>query len=1078
MKLPFKFMRKLIKTKNEREVAKISHVVAKINEIYDNLEKSDLPSMTREFRAEIQRRTGASTQAVDNIKQKIRASQDTQERAELKEDLKRLEKQRFEIEMKYLDEIMPTAFAMVKEACRRLNGREITVMGHKIPWEMIPYNVQLIGATVLHQGKISEMATGEGKTLVATMPVYLNSIPGHGVHLVTVNDYLAKRDSEWMGNIYTELGMTVGCIQGNMTFEERKIQYSADITYGTNNEFGFDYLRDNIAIHPDNRVQRGHYYCIVDEVDSVLIDEARTPLIISGLVETDKKETLYQDLNPSVERIVRLQNNLLNQLISEGENLLEQENREQAGVKLLIAKNGNPKFKRLIKLQQKTGITSLIDETEKKIMAEDGMSKSKKMPSLLEELYYTLDEKGQTINISEKGRKAISPNDPDFFTLPDISVKLKNIQSDGSIALEEKVKREDEIHRDYAEKSEKIHAVNQLLKAYSLFNKDDEYVVVDKKVMIVDEFTGRVLPGRRYSDGLHQALQAKEKVPVESETQVIATITIQNYFRMYTKLSGMTGTAETESREFHKIYGLDVVVIPTNEPIRRIDYNDKIYKTRSEKFNAVLGEIQRVHEAGRPILVGTTSVETSETLSRMLKRVGINHEVLNAKQHQREAEIVAYAGQKGKVTIATNMAGRGTDIKLGEGVLLSQKGCLIHHRGSVKCENSKGQKKCTEDMPCGLHIIGTSRHESRRIDRQLRGRSGRQGDPGSSRFYLSLEDDLMRLFGSDKIARIMDRWGAKEGEVIEHPFVNRTVENAQKKVETFHFDIRQRVLKYDDVLNEQRNTIYEMRNIVLEGWDLKGFIRDKRNKVAAYLAETFLISDSLSWDYDGFRVETARHFGPVQIKRFTRESDPENVLEELIDSAEKTYQYLEKTVTEDRMREIERFISLMIIDEYWRNHLYEMEALREGIGLRGYAQRDPLIEYTIEAQTLFSEMIFEIDREIVRRLYNPRIQPKERKSPQAIQTVKKDFSAEPQAAGGAQRRPQAQAKPQTVVLKFKRPGRNDTCPCGSGKKYKDCHASGDGMPKNPSEEKLFSLYFQDPSAWEKQTGVKMKSRVK
>ncbi len=1074
----FKFLRKIIKTKNEREVSKIFHLVPEINEIFSSLKDSDLVAMTESFKTEIKKRTESSSSSVDSIRLKIKNSQNTLERAELKEDLKRVERQRFEIEMKFLEEIMPTAFAMAKEACRRLKGREVTVMGQKTTWEMIPYDVQLIGAAVLHKGKIAEMATGEGKTLVATMPVYLNAIPGHGVHLVTVNDYLAKRDSEWMGYIYRELGMTVGCIQSNMSFEERKIQYDADITYGTNNEFGFDYLRDNIAIHPDNRVQRGHYFCIVDEVDSVLIDEARTPLIISGLVESDKKETLYQDLNPFVERIVRLQNSLLNQLITDGENLIEQGDREKAGIKLLIAKNGNPKFKRLMKLQQKTGITSLIDDTEKKIMAEDGMSKSKKLPVLLEELYYTLDEKGQTINISEKGRKAISPNDPDFFTLPDISVLLKKVQSDESLSLDEKVKREDEIHRNYAEKSEKIHAVNQLLKAYSLFSKDDEYVVVEKKVMIVDEFTGRILPGRRFSDGLHQALQAKEKVPVEAETQVIATITIQNYFRMYTKLSGMTGTAETEAREFHKIYGLDVVVIPTNEPIRRIDYNDKIYKTRSEKFNAVLSEIQKIHENGRPILVGTTSVETSETLSRMLKRVGINHEVLNAKQHQREAEIVAFAGQKGKVTIATNMAGRGTDIKLGEGVLKSPKGCLIQHKGEEKCTASKSAKKCSEEMPCGLHIIGTSRHESRRIDRQLRGRSGRQGDPGSSRFYLSLEDDLMRLFGSDRIARIMDRWGAKEGEVIEHPFVNKTVENSQKRVETFHFDIRQRVLKYDDVLNEQRNTIYEMRNIVLEGWDLKGFIREKREKIASFLVENYLLGDASSWDYEGFRVETARHFGPVQISQFNKESTYESVLSELVDSAEKIYLYLEKTVTEEKMREIERFISLMIIDEYWRNHLYEMEALREGIGLRGYAQRDPLVEYTIEAQTLFTEMIFEIDREIVKRLYHPRIQPQQRRSPQSIQTVKKDFAMDAQPSGTSVRQPKPSSKHQTIVLKFKKPGRNDTCPCGSGKKYKECHGTGDGMPKNSREENLFSLYFDNPEAWEKQTGIQIKSRVR
>jgi len=1074
MKNIFSFIRKFIKTKNMREINKLKNMISEINNIYDEIHNIDLKSETLKFKEELKERTKSLDKEIEILKEQIKTTQDTNLRMELKDKFSELENKRFNTENDYLNEILPRAFALVKETCRRMIGSEFEITGHMTKWDMLPYNVQLIGAIALHQGKIAEMATGEGKTLVATMPLYLNALPGHGVHLVTVNDYLALRDSEWMGKIFEELGMTVGCIQGNMNFEERKEHYNRDITYGTNNEFGFDYLRDNIAIRPENRVQRPHYYCIIDEVDSVLIDEARTPLIISGLVETDKKEIIYQELKPNVERTIRHQNSLINKLLSEAEDLLDSDS-NIAGEKLLIVQKGSPKSKRLIKLKQRTGIKSLIDETEKRIMVEDGMSKHKRLTTLGEALYFTIDEKGHSINISEMGRKVISPTDPDFFTLPDISILLKDIQNDENLSAEEKMKKEDDVHRLYAAKSENIHAINQLLRAYSLFNKDEEYIVSDKKVMIVDEFTGRVLPGRRYSDGMHQALQAKENVPIESETQVIATITIQNYFRMYTKLAGMTGTAETEAQEFHKIYKMDVLVIPTNEPIRRIDFNDKIYKTKREKTNAIISEIERLHYLKRPVLVGTISVETSEMLSRMLKRKGIKHEVLNAKQHGREAEIVTYAGKAGKVTIATNMAGRGTDIKLGEGVLKSKNGCLIRHLGDDRCDKTEDVKNCISDMPCGLHIIGTERHESRRIDRQLRGRSGRQGDPGASKFYLSLEDDLMRLFGSEKIARIMDRMGLQEGEVIEHPLVNRAVENSQKKVEAFNFDIRQRVLKYDSILNEQRNFIYDLRNIVLEGWDLKGQLIEKMNVIAEYLVDEYLTDDPESWDWDIFNIETIRHLGPIRISSQQKNTQKDDVLDNILKEALDLYNHFETLVSEEKMREIERFISLIVIDESWRNHLYEMDALREGIGLRGYAQRDPLVEYTIESQRLFREMLFEMDREIVRRLFHPMIEPSKQRSPASMQSIKKDFHL----SRNLQQRPtpiKSGAGQKTITKKFKKPGRNQSCPCGSGKKFKECHGIGSGLPKNAEEEKLFILFFTNPEKWEKQTGVKLKKK--
>ncbi|UCF63818.1 MAG: preprotein translocase subunit SecA, partial [bacterium] len=759
---------KFFGTKNEREMKKIWPVVDIINqhfEIFKNLSDEELQQKTEEFR---QRLTADET----------------------------------------LDDILPEAFAVVKETCRRMLGKKWIVTGYEIEWDMVPFDVQLIGGYALHHGRIAEMATGEGKTLVATMPLYLNALEGKGAHLVTVNDYLAQRDGEWMGEIFKFLGLSVGIILNQMNSQQRREAYACDITYGTNNEFGFDYLRDNMAVSPDDIVQvRGHNYAIVDEVDNILIDEARTPLIISGPL--DVSTHTYDEVRTLVDRLVREQTRYVNSLIAEAEKLLEEDQVETAAVKLLISQHGAPKNRRLQKLYQQQGIRKMVFDMESNFM------RDKKLHEITEQLYYAIDEKSHVIDLTDKGRNFLSPSNPEEFVLPDLPEEFSAIDEDDSIDAMEKVERKNKIQNEYIQKNEKNHNISQLLKAYSLFEKDVDYVVTDGKVMIVDEFTGRIMHGRRYSDGLHQALEAKENVKIERETQTLATITLQNYFRMYDKLAGMTGTAETEAAEFWDIYKLDVVVIPTNKPIRRIDSNDVIYRTKREKYNAVIDEIERLNRAGRPILLGTISVEVSETLSRMLKRRGIPHNVLNAKFHKQEAEIIKQAGQKGSVTIATNMAGRGTDIKLGKGVIKCEGGCYLKDTGGREVPADLDIDACKEDVPCGLQIVGTERHESRRIDRQLRGRSGRQGDPGGSRFFLSLEDDLMRLFGSDRMISIMDRLGAKEGEVITHRMVTRAIEKAQKRVEMQNFSIRKHLLEYDDVMNKQREVIYARRRKAL-----------------------------------------------------------------------------------------------------------------------------------------------------------------------------------------------------------------------------------------------------------------------
>jgi preprotein translocase subunit SecA len=951
-----------------------------------------------------------------------------------------------------LEDLLPEAFAIVKETCRRLLGKKWDVVGIETEWNMVPYDVQLIGGVVLHQGKIAEMATGEGKTLVATLPVYLNALTGKGVHIVTVNDYLAKRDSQWMGKIFEFLGLSVGCIQNEMDNAERRAEYQKDITYGTNNEFGFDYLRDNMAQTAEDRVQRGFNYAIVDEVDSVLIDEARTPLIISGPVESTIHQR-YAEMRPTVGTLVRKQTNLVNEKIAQAGKLLESENPDdqyKAGQLLLAAGRGAPKNRKYLKLKKEPGIISLINRVESDYL------RDKKLHLVDETLYYVIDEKEHSINLTDNGRAQFSRAEQELFIIPDITEGLSEVEGDESLSPEEKTKKTDELYRVHSERSEKVHSINQLLRAYSLFEKDVEYVVQDDKVVIVDEFTGRLMPGRRYSDGLHQAIEAKENVRIEGESQTLATITLQNYFRMYDKLAGMTGTAETEAQELWDIYKLDVVCIPTNEPVRRIDDNDVVYRTRREKYNAIINEIIDCYNAGRPVLVGTISVEVSETLSRMLKRKGISHNVLNAKYHQMEAEIVAKAGQPTSVTIATNMAGRGTDIKLGRSV-------VRHHNCAVKEPDTNQEVcphldklKCRESVPCGLHIIGTERHESRRIDRQLRGRSGRQGDPGSSRFYLSLEDDLMRLFGSDRLGRIMDRMGVQEDEVITHKMVTRAIERAQKRVEMQNFSIRKHTLEYDNVMNSQREVIYDRRLAALERESINDEIMELIDSVLEILIDRYCPPKEHpeNWDLNAFAAEI-RHTYLLNLN-FKKEDIPSLTPERLFEQVQKAvltfYGQKEKAYGEDIMRRLERFAVLTTIDRHWRDHMYEMDQLKTGIGLRAYGQRDPLIEYKRESFRLFSDLIETIDKEVVGMVFKVQVKmPEKSREERRREAREKELVARHEETVGMgfgsatqtkEANPVAQAskrgKAKPFVRQGKKIGRNDPCPCGSGKKYKKC----------------------------------------
>src|SRR6201993_2727400 len=844
---------------------------------------------------------------------------------------------------KKLDEILPEAFAVVKNAARRLKDRRhsFTVCDQPMVWDMVHFDVQLLGGIVLHRGRISEMATGEGKTLVATLPLYLNALTGRGAHLVTVNDYLARRDAEWMGQLYTFLGLTVGCIQHDQDPDYRRQQYTCDITYGTNSEFGFDYLRDNgMATTRDQQVQRGYHFAIVDEVDSILIDEARTPLIISGPATISTHQ--YDKWKPLIEQLVRKQNMLCNRLASEAIEKFERDDVETGGRLMFKVKLGQPRNKQLLRLMEDPDKRRAIDKAELSFYQD---TRKEELFQLKEELFFTIDEKSNEADLSEQGRSFLNPDDPNAFVLPDLINEFTEIDLDETLSPEEKDKKKAERQQHCDAQAERIHNISQLLRAYCLFEKDVQYVIEDNKVVIVDEFTGRKMPGRRWSDGLHQAVEAKEGVQIDRETQTLATITIQNYFRLYDKLAGMTGTAETEANEFHDIYRLDVLVIPTNRPVIRKDWNDRIYKTRREKYNSVLEEIKNAHGRGQPVLVGTASVEASELLSRMLKREKIPHNVLNAKYHRQEAEIVARAGQSGTVTISTNMAGRGTDIKLGDGV--AELG--------------------------GLYVVGTERHESRRVDRQLRGRCARQGDPGSSRFYVSFEDDLMRNFGaSEKMTSMMERFGLKDGEELEHPWLNKSVETAQKRVEQRNYLIRKRTLDFDDVMNKQREVVYALRNETLETNEPRKLIFEIVDEVIPLRVQEYLQApDGSDPDYDGMLQWINTTF-PLGLSRNSAEFEtrtPEENSQFLVDRIKQSYQQKVSHEESEAVAGLERYVILNAIDRLWQEHLYAMDGLREGIYLRSYGQKDPLVEYKAEAYDMFSELMANIKNEVLSNLF-------------------------------------------------------------------------------------------------------------
>ena len=1090
---------KIIGDRHAREAKKLGPLVDEINEIADSLQsvsEEELKAQTEKLRGMVLERVADIEKAIAELRETKRHTEDATEREQLTGQIRTHEDELKQELEDALEDILPEAFATVKEACRRLLGREIVVTNQKMKWDMVPYDVQLIGGIALHRGKVAEMATGEGKTLVATMPLYLNALASRGAHLVTVNNYLSQRDSEWMGTIYKYLGLTVDCIDLHEPgTPERRQAYLADITYGTNNEFGFDYLRDNMVHTLDQRVQRAHAYAIIDEVDSILIDEARTPLIISGPVGEEQADE-YHRYNPLVSDLFRKQVRIVNELIAEAERELESGEQAEAGLRLLAAKRGSPKNKRLLKLfADDPGLQKLVNKVEGDYMRE------KRLQEVDELLFFAMDEKGHSIHLSDKGYDEMSPSDPQAFIVPDLSEALGQVERDADLSVDEKRERIEKLEREYAEKSQKMHAVHQLLKAYTLYNQDEQYIVEDGQVIIVDEFTGRKMSGRRWSDGLHQAVEAKEGVRVRGETQTLATITIQNYFRMYDKLSGMTGTAETEESEFHQIYGLAVMVIPTNQPVIREDRHDLVYRTKREKYNAILDEIERLHRMELPVLVGTVSVDVSETLSRMLKRRGIPHSVLNAKYHLQEAEIVAKAGLPGAVTIATNMAGRGTYIKLGSGVTDARTGEWLRAKSiepaGVSISPDPGRavepEKVIDDTLIevgGLHIIGSERHESRRIDRQLRGRAGRQGDPGATQFFLSLEDDLMRLFNTDRVAGIMERLGAQEGEVITHALVTRSIGSAQKRVEMQNFEARKRLLEYDDVMNQQREVIYDRRLFALEGGeDLKGEVWDNVETVLRATVPEYTPPDEHAdqWDLAGLRGRLMLDYY-VPIDELPRENPSEPVFND--------EQEVEKLVVErvrdayrrklasfgDHQEGILSFILLNVIDQKWRDHLYDLDHLKASIGFRGWGQKDPLVEYKQEAYSMFVDLMTDIRKQIATMTFRtqlavqrppplvvpnrriilsgpgdgasagaPPARPPETGNGDAVSAAfagSTRVSRTPPAPPGrdvrnlqTNRGDQPRA-PQPVRVEQK-VGRNDPCPCGSGRKYKKCHGATD-----------------------------------
>ncbi|MGH7466900.1 MAG: preprotein translocase subunit SecA [Longimicrobiales bacterium] len=1091
---------KVFGTRHEREARKLAPQVEEINSFVETLQSlsdEQLRGQTEKLRAIVKGRTVELEQELAELRQAKRKTEEAEERTRLALDVQSVEQELKTQLQTALNEVLPEAYATVKEACRRLLGTPIVVTGLPMTWDMVPYDVQLIGGIALHHGKVAEMATGEGKTLVATMPLYLNALSGRGVHLVTVNSYLAQRDSEWMGTVFKYLGLTVDCIdQHEPGTPERRAAYQADITYGTNNEFGFDYLRDNMVHALEFRVQRPHNFAIIDEVDSILIDEARTPLIISGPVGEGQSDE-YRRYNPMVSNLYRKQTRIVNELVAQAEKELQEDNEQSAGEKLLAAKRGAPKHKRLLKLfADHPSVQKLVHQTEANLM------RDKKLHEVDEHMLFAMDEKGHSIHLSDLGLDELSPNDSQAFVVPDLSETLNAIEKDPDLSIDEKRDRIAVLEREYAEKSQKIHEIHQLLKGYALYNRDEQYIIEDGQVIIVDEFTGRKMIGRRWSDGLHQAVEAKEGVVVRGETQTLATITIQNYFRMYDKLAGMTGTAETEESEFHQIYRLAVMVIPTNRPIVREDRHDLVYRTKREKYNAIMDEIERLHVLQLPVLVGTVSVDVSETMSRMLKRRGIPHNVLNAKYHQQEAQIVASAGQPGAVTIATNMAGRGTDIKLGAGVTDGRTVEWCRDKNisidTLKQPADPGlvfdPEKLADDDEIevgGLHIIGSERHESRRIDRQLRGRAGRQGDPGASQFFLSLEDDLMRLFNSDRIAGIMERLGAEEGEVITHALVTRSIGSAQRRVELQNFEARKRLLEYDDVMNQQREVIYDLRLFALEGGeDLKGEVWEMladslRGAVAEFVPEEAHVDD---WDLAGLRNRLVLDYflvvhelpGTNGEHQFSSRAEVESLV--LLKVREGFKRKLESFG--EHQERILSWVLLGVIDEKWRDHLYDLDHLKASIGFRGWGQKDPLIEYKQEAYSMFVDLMTDIRKTVGGLAFKAQIaQPQpmpapprrlilsgptetpetgalrgpaprpEREEPRGDALDAAFGGARPLSRAPAPRAPADDladlstnredgappARPGSTEPKV---GRNDPCPCGSGKKYKKCHGAG------------------------------------
>jgi preprotein translocase subunit SecA len=1088
------FLKIILGDQHKREVKKLQPLVDEINEIYEeyhSLSDDELKAKTEEFRAFLKERTDPIEEEMAELRRARAREVDAGERERMSMQFQDLDDRLSEAIDEALDELLPEAFAAVKEVCRRLVGTEVEVSGQKLEWNMIPYDVQIVGAIALHRGTAAEMATGEGKTLSATMPMYLNALAGRGAHLVTVNTYLARRDAEWMGAIYNFLGLTVGVIDlHDPGTDERREAYRADITYGTNNEFGFDYLRDNMVHSLDRRVQREHFYCIIDEVDSILIDEARTPLIISGPVSRDT-ETAYKKFNPLVGSLYRKQLKIASELIAEAETALEEGNEWEAAHNLLAVKRGTPKNRRLLKLfADDPSIQNLVQKAEADLM------RQKRLHELDEMLLFAMDEKGHNVHLSDRGIDELSPDEPDAFLIPDLSEAMGELEEDEELSEDDRQEAMQELEAEYARKSERMHVIHQLLKAYALFQKDEQYIIgEDGQVVIVDEFTGRQMPGRRWSDGLHQAVEAKEGVEVKGETQTLATVTIQNYFRMYDKLAGMTGTAETEEGEFHQIYGLDVLVVPTNRPVIREDRDDLIFKTKREKYNALMDEIERLNKMELPVLVGTTNVDVSETLSRMLKRRGIRHNVLNAKQHAREADVVAAAGQPGAVTIATNMAGRGTDIKLGQGVTDARTVAWAKGRDLDLTDLAPVDPNLWADLTkkpddymieCGgLHILGSERHESRRIDRQLRGRAGRQGDPGASQFFLSLEDDLMRLFGSEKIANAMEKWGAEEGEVITHGLVTKSIERAQKRVEGNNFEARKKLLDYDDVMNQQREVIYDLRLFALEGGEeLKGEIWEMVQTAVTELVEEFTPEEVHFdlWELHVLRrrllVDLFLHVDALPEKEEDEADfvDREEILEAIMPVAREQFEKKMDSFGEHAER-LQSWLMLSVIDDKWKDHLYDLDSLKASIAFRGWGQKDPLIEYKKESYDMFVDLMRDIRKTVTSLFFRAQIgQPQQARprQPQRLSfsgpTGEQDTGVAAAAARSAQRQPgrggarldpvgvaagarAGQSGPDPAQLQTNRgeesgpkepitvedePGRNDPCPCGSGKKYKKC----------------------------------------